>query len=348
MKKEMISNLGVSALCESMMMMLQAGIQTDEAISLLLEDNRGSGVLAKALRQADGLVASGETVSQAFRETGVFPDYMIRMIAMGERSGQMEKVFGHLAEYYAQQDTMSQQLWSVVRYPAVMLVVILAVLAVMLTKVLPVFSGVYESLTGSLFSSAYRYIEVAYGFCWAALGVMLVLAVLLIGGQLLWHTGKGRKLMQKLLEKLPCTKRLMGSLGLYRFMVSLQLLMAAGETQDLAVEESTKLVQCGIVEEKLRQCEKRMLEGEGIAQAAYHVELLEPVYGRMLLAGAKSGNLSEVLGRLAALLREDVLHRVEILVSVLNPVLSGVMMLTVGAALVSVMLPLIGMMSSIG
>ena len=132
MKKEMISNLGVSALCESMMMMLRAGIQTDEAISLLLEDNRGSGVLTEALRKADELVAMGQTVSQAFRETGVFPDYMVRMIAMGERSGQLETVFGHLAEYYAQQDSISQQLWSVVRYPAVMLVVILAVLAVMI------------------------------------------------------------------------------------------------------------------------------------------------------------------------------------------------------------------------
>lgn len=348
MKKEMISNLGISALCESMMMMLQAGIQTDEAISLLLEDNRRNGVLAEALRQADGLVASGETVSQAFQETGVFPDYMVRMIAVGERSGQIEAVFAHLAEYYAQQDTMSQQLWSVVRYPAIMLMVILAVLAVMLSRVLPVFSGVYESLTGSLFSSAYRYIEIAYGLCWAALGVMLALAVVLIGGQLLWNTKTGRRLLQKLLERLPGTRGLMGSLGLYRFMVSLQLLIAAGETQDLAVEESIKLVQCGIVEDKLKQCQARMLEGEGIAQAAYHAELLEPVYGRMLLAGAKSGNLAEVLERLSVLLREDVLHRVEILVSILNPVLSGVMMLTVGASLISVMLPLIGMMNSIG
>lgn len=102
------------------------------------------------------------------------------------------------------------------------------------------------------------------------------------------------------------------------------------------------------MELKLKECLARMEEGEGIAQAAYQVRLLEPVYGRMLLAGARSGNLDGVVARLGGLLQESMLQRVENLVAVLDPVLSGTMMVTVGFALLSVMLPLIGMMNSIG
>ena len=68
----------------------------------------------------------------------------------------------------------------------------------------------------------------------------------------------------------------------------------------------------------------------------------------MLLAGARSGDLDGVVARLGSLLEESMLQRVENLVSVLDPVLSGTMMVTVGFTLLSVMLPLIGMMNSIG
>jgi type IV pilus assembly protein PilC len=91
-----------------------------------------------------------------------------------------------------------------------------------------------------------------------------------------------------------------------------------------------------------------MEEGHSIAQSAYDEELFEPVYGRMLLAGERSGNMEHVLGRLTALLEEKCKNLVDRLVGTVDPLLSGVMMVTVGLSLLSVMLPLIGMMNSVG
>jgi type IV pilus assembly protein PilC len=67
----------------------------------------------------------------------------------------------------------------------------------------------------------------------------------------------------------------------------------------------------------------------------------------MLLAGERSGNLEHVLGRLTELLEENCGNLVERLVGIIDPLLSGVLMFTVGLSLLSVMLPLIGMMNSI-
>ena len=102
------------------------------------------------------------------------------------------------------------------------------------------------------------------------------------------------------------------------------------------------------LEEKLRRCLKRMEEGHSIAQSAYDEELFEPVYGRMLLAGERSGNMERVLGRLTDLLEEKCKNLVDRLVGIVDPLLSGVLMVTVGLSLLSVMLPLIGMMNSVG
>ena len=93
---------------------------------------------------------------------------------------------------------------------------------------------------------------------------------------------------------------------------------------------------------------RTMEEGHGISQAAIDADLFEPLYGRMLLAGERSGNLENVLGRLTEHLEQNCGDLVDRLVSVVDPLLSGVLMVTVGLSLLSVMLPLIGMMSSVG
>ena len=91
-----------------------------------------------------------------------------------------------------------------------------------------------------------------------------------------------------------------------------------------------------------------MSEGDSFAQAAYDEELFEPVYGRMLLAGERSGNMEAVLERLAGLLEERAAHQVDRLVGIVDPLLSGILMVSVGLSLLSVMLPLIGIMNSVG
>ncbi len=91
-----------------------------------------------------------------------------------------------------------------------------------------------------------------------------------------------------------------------------------------------------------------MDEGHGFAQAAYEESLFEPVYGRMLLAGERGGNLETVLGRLRSILSESCIHSTDRIVNTVDPLLAGILMLAVGFSLLSVMLPLIGMMNAIG
>ena len=135
---------------------------------------------------------------------------------------------------------------------------------------------------------------------------------------------------------------------MFRFTSALSTFLASGEMQDEAVLKSLPMTACPPVEEKLKRCVLRMEEGHSFAQAAYDEDLFEPIYGRMLLAGERSGNMENVLSRLTELLEENCGNLVERLIGVIDPLLSGVLMVTVGISLLSVMLPLIGMMNAIG
>ncbi len=347
MRGRKLDSLGVSAFCESMAMMVQSGIQMDEAVALLQSGGDGGGCLAEGLAVMQAETEAGKGLSTAMEAAGIFPEYAVRMVAAGESAGRLEDVLFQLARYYADQKTMTDKLKNSVLYPVVMLAIIIVVLAVMLTMVLPAFTDVYDRLTGSLAASSYAYVKWAYALCWAALAVMIVLAVMLVAGLVLWNSRK-RGMVEGLLGKIPACSAILESLGMFRFTAALSTFLASGEMQDIAVEESVKMTSCRPVEEKVSRCAGRMGQGHGIAQAAYEEGLFEPVYGRMLLAGERSGNLESVLRKLTNLLAEHCSNLVERLVGIVDPVLSGILMLTVGLSLLSIMLPLIGMMNSIG
>ena len=345
MKK--LDYLGVSAFCESMAMMAQSGIQTDEAISLLQSSSEHSGgVLEDGLRVMKEKVDDGSSLAFAMKETGIFPEYALQMVEAGETSGRLEDILFRLSGYYKEQKTISEKLKNAVTYPAAMLGLIIAVLLVMIIMVLPAFTSVYNNLTGSLAASSYSYVRWAYVFCWVALIIMVVIALAMIFGLRLWRSGK-RQTVEGWLRKNRLCSQILDNMAMFRFTSALATFLASGEMQDEAVLNSLPMTDYGPVEEKLKRCILRMEEGHSIAQAAYDEELFEPVYGRMLLAGERSGNLENILQRLAQLLEENCTNLVERLVGIVDPLLSGVLMLTVGLSLLSVMLPLIGMMNSV-
>lgn len=340
-----LDELGVSAFCESMAMMLEAGIQTDEAVSLLRKE--GGGTLEDGLKGMQNVLEQGGTLARAMSDSGIFPEYALKMVAAGEASGRLEDVLFRLSRYYADQKTIGEKLRNAVLYPAAMLVLIIAVLAVMITMVLPALTGVYDNLTGSLTASSYSYIQWAYGFCYFALAVMVLLAAALLIGLALWSRGK-RAPVEAVLRKIPVCAGILESMGMFRFTSALATFLASGEMQDAAVADSMKMVDYGPVEQKLQKCLEDMGQGHSIAQAAYNMDLFEPVYGRMLLAGERSGNMESVLERMTGLLEKKCANMVDRLVATVDPLLSGVLMLAVGLSLLSVMLPLIGMMNAIG
>ncbi|MBR4162486.1 MAG: type II secretion system F family protein, partial [Solobacterium sp.] len=157
-----------------------------------------------------------------------------------------------------------------------------------------------------------------------------------------------RETVENILWKIPVCASILESLGMFRFTSALEMFLASGKMQDDAVLDSIAMTDCKPVEEKLKKCSRRMEEGIGFAQAAYDEELFEPIYGRMLLPGERSGNMESVLQRLTGLLKDNCMNLTEHLVNIIEPLLSGVLMVTIGLTLLSVMLPLIGMMNSIG
>ena len=142
MRRGKLDSLGVSAFCESMAMMVQSGIQMDEAVALLRSGSGQGGPLEEGLVIMQAETEAGKGLSAAMEATGLFPEYCLRMVLAGEKAGRLEDVLFQLARYYEDQKAMTGKLQSAVLYPVAMLGLIIIVLIVMLAMVLPAFTDV--------------------------------------------------------------------------------------------------------------------------------------------------------------------------------------------------------------
>ena len=347
--KTVLSDAEMGSFFENMGMMVKAGISANEAVSLLAgETGEQEGrILTETLRSMAEQMSSGSPLADAMKSAGSFPDYATDMVGVAEYTGRLEGTLFHLSSYYRSEETMKKAMVSAVRYPIILLVMVIAVLITMLKLVFPAFYGVYSSLTGSLSASSYRYIDVSFKICRVMLVVMIVLVAVLIIGVLLWKGGK-KDAVRKVLSRFPAFARLFENMDLYRFTSCFDMFIASGEMQDEALKKSLSVAETAPVREKLERMVQKMESGLSFSQAAYEEKLYDPVNNRMLIPAERSGMLDSVLQKVLRSLKENNEQNVGRIANTIEPLLTGILMIFIGLMLISMMIPLVGIMNSIG
>ena len=253
-----------------------------------------------------------------------------------------------LARYYASQARLQKKLRSAVVYPAVLLGLMAAILAVLVIRVLPVFQGVYEGLVGDLYTSSYGYIRLAYWVGGVALAVTLVLAVLVAAGAVLGRRAAGRAVLSRVFQRLPFTAPASRKLAVAQLAGALDIFIASGLDADTAMEAAEGMVDHEQLHKGIAAARAQMAAGAGLGTAVHDQKLFEPLYARMLLSGERSGKTEPVLARLTELFTQDADDEMDRVVDRVEPALAAFLTVAVGVTLLSVMLPLIGILGTVG
>jgi len=343
-----LSYTELTSFFENMGMMIKSGISVSEALSLLKEETPES---EKSLRQAFETMSNdlymGTPFGDAMKDAGVFPDYSVDMVSTSEYTGKLEDTLFHLADYYRAEDSMKATLVSAVRYPIILLLMVIAVLVVMLALVFPAFYGVYENLAGSLTASSYGYINVSFTLTKVMLGIMTALLVLMLAGVSMWRSGK-KDSVRNALSKFAVFRELFSSMDLYRFTSCFDMFLSGGEHQDEALVKSMPVVQTDELRAKLQRCKEKMDGGMSFSQTAYEENLYDRTNNRMLIPAERSGMLDAIMQKILANLRTSIDKSIGRIANTVEPLLTGVLMIFIGIMLISLMVPLIGIMNSIG
>ena len=347
-EKKKIGYDDLGSFFENMGMMIKAGITVNEATDLLREDaDRESKIMAGALGKMSEQMSSGSSLGDAMKDAGVFPDYAVDMVTASEYTGRLEDTLFHLSDYYRTESRMKATFVSAVRYPIILLFMVIAVLAAMLFMVFPAFTGVYNNLTGSLAASSYNYLNISFTICRVMMIVMIVLVVLLLAGVQMWKNGKSAA-VKNMLTKINTFRLLFDNLDLYRFTSCFDMFISGGEMQDEALKKSMSVVEGDALKTKLKKCANKMDAGDSFSQAACDEQLYDPVNNRMLIPAERSGMLDSILKKILGNLRTNNDKYIGRIANTVEPLLTGFLMIFIGLMLISLMIPLIGIMNSIG
>ena len=345
--KTNLSHEELSALCLELSLLLHAGVGLGDALALLGEESgRENCELLEAMsRQVD----DGASLSAAMKDSRRFPAYVCGLIEVGETAGRTEEALSALSRYYEDRVRMDRRVKSALLYPAVMLAVMLIVIAVLLVRVLPIFDDVYASLGGRLTGVAGGLLALGQWLDKAmpALWVLMALLVVFLGS---FAALPGFR------AKLTGAWRARhGDKGVSRKLNTAQLAqaMAMGMASGLPTEEAIELA-AGLMEDvpparaRCLECHKKLENGEALGRAMKDSGLLPAGQSRLLELGQRSGAGDAAMEKIARDLSEESEAALENAVSRVEPALVLICSLLVGLILLSVMLPLMHIMSAIG
>lgn len=350
MARKQLEPSALSAFCGSMATMIAAGVQLDEATDMLA-DNREGSRFQDTCSCLYRHISAGDSLAVAMDKSGAFPKYAVDMVSAGERAGHLENVLRNLELYYDEEDRLFMKLRSSVGYPAALLCIMSVILAFTVAFVLPTFTGVYDNMAGSLAVGSFSSVGTALLIGRIALGVMVVAAIATIALVIFASFPNGRFNVMDLLLHLPGTRQALFQLGLSRFTAALATLMSSGIDDQEAMRRAVETIKQRRLRERLQEAAASMADLDKprtLVQVISDYEILEPLYARMLAVGMRSGNADVALARLSSMFFDDAVMRIDRAFDSIEPLLAALLTIAVGATLVAVMLPLIGIMMSIG
>lgn len=344
MDKE-LTNRELTVFFSAVSLMLSSGISPAEACEIFARDN--TGALAKISDAMAQTMQFGAGFAQAAEEAGCFPGYALGVLRSSQYAGRLEEALDGLSRYYDRQETLQRQLKNTLTYPAVLTVMMCVVLAVLVFGVLPVFGRVYTNLTGSIAASSYRYVLAAGWIARISLTGAVALALVLLAASAAAAFPGGKEKLLRLADSFPLTRKLMKNLAVAQLADTLSVLMSSGVDTDTAMDLAAEMTANRPLRQALDKCRAQMAEGAGLAATLYENGVFTALYGRMLVGGFASGRPEEALRSLAQRLNRDAQQEIDSLTGWVEPGLMGFLALAVGLTLLSIMLPLLGVLGAV-
>ena len=335
-------------LCSELAMLLDAGLTISDSIQVIGEDE--SAKEAKAIMQSLYFsLMEGSQFSAALKDAAVFPDYMVHMVAVGEKTGRLVQTLTALSDYYERQTRLSITIKNSVLYPAILLVLMIVVVLVLIVQVLPIFNDIFSRLGTQMDPFAVSLMNFGQWLGGAAVVIALVFGAIFLLALLMWLAPTIRGKVAGFFSDKWGSRGVFGKIATSRFVFAMTLGMASGldTTESInaaaAVSGGSKAV-----DEKHKKCIALLDSGSTLSEALSDAGILSKQDGKMLSVGSVSGKADIAMAEIARRSDADVRDSIDRIVGRIEPTLVILSSVIVGVILLSVMLPLMGIMTSIG
>jgi type IV pilus assembly protein PilC len=321
--------------------LLKAGLPVLQSLDILLE-RRENQAFRRALKDIRERVKAGEALSEAFEAQGdLFPRLYGASLASGERSGELPTVLNRYVEYSKNILAVRKKVVSALVYPAILVAMSAGLISLMVFYIIPKFSEFLADFGSELPMITVVIFESAT-FCvehWKILVSVLVLSVI---GFVAWkRTEVGRVVLDRLMLKIPVIGGIVHDYAQNRFTRTLATLQAGGIPLVPSLEIAARAVGNALFEKELFRVAGRVREGQALWETLEETGLISDIGVEMIKVGESTGALVDMLNEVSSFVDQEIDHKLQRMVALIEPLMLVFMALVVGSMLMAVYLPLI-------
>jgi general secretion pathway protein F len=338
-----VSTLDVAMATRQFATLLKSGVPLVESMSALI-DQMESPELKTAFTQTRDKVNEGSSLHEALKQhPTVFPPIYVNMVEAGEASGTLEAVLARLADFLEGQAKLQGKVQSALAYPAFMALMGMGTVGIMMVVVVPKVTAIFEDFEQALpwytrmliFTS-----DIVTGYWW--LLIMLMGAAVYFFRR--WQsTPEGRAVWDAQILKAPLFGKLLLMVAVARFSRTLATLLKAGVPLLRAMEITRNVLGNVELMKVIEEAAGSIREGESIAQPLKRSGKFPPIVTHMIAIGERSGQLEEMLENVATSYDAQVEARVQMMTSLLEPMMIVLMGGISGFIAFSILMPLMRM-----
>jgi type IV pilus assembly protein PilC len=291
-------------------------------------------------------VEAGSSLADAMtKRPHAFDQLYTNMIAAGEAGGILDTILKRLATFIEKQAKLASQVRSAMIYPISVLSIALVVVMVILWKVVPTFTSLFEGLNASLPLPTRIVIYASKQLIWA---MPFLIAGFFLAGYLFrkyYATVEGRMRVDRTLLQLPLIGKIMRKVAVARFCRTLATLLSSGVPILDGLDITARTAGNAVIEAAILQVRSRIERGETIAQPLRASGVFPAMVAQMIGAGESTGALDTMLAKIAEFYEDEVDVAVAGLLTILEPALICVLGVVVGGIVISMYLPLFELIS---
>lgn len=329
--------------------LIDAGLPLLRGLNVLAKQERDI-TLQKTINHLADAVQGGSTFSEGLSQhPQIFNKLYINMVKAGEVGGVLEVVLTRLAEFQEKAQKIKNKVVSAMFYPVIVLVIAVAIMAFLLVFIVPKFEQIFNDMLGGkqLPWLTQFVINVSRAFQHNILLILGGVAVLAIAYHLFARTPGGRRTVDRIKLRLPIFGDLVRKSSISRFSRTLGTLVTSGVPILQALNITKETAGNTIVGEAIGKVHDSVKEGESIVQPLEASGVFPPMVISMIDVGEETGQLPEMLLKIAEVFDDEVDNAVAGLTSLLEPVMIVFLALIVGTIVVALFLPLISVISGL-
>ena len=330
----------LSVFCRQFVSITQAGVPMKEALQMMTEQTENKW-LKKGIAEVLTNVEKGNTLADSMSALpDIFPAMLVNMVQAGESSGSLDTSFERMAIHFEKEAKLKATIRKATIYPIILICAVIGVIAVMLLYVIPIFIDMFADLDVEMPALTMGVMNVSKWTVGHWYMILLVIVAVVAAYRFIYNTDQGRLKIDYIKMKIPLFGKLTVKTACAQFARTMSTLMGAGISTTECLDTCTKIINNIHYKNALQKAKEEVMKGIPLSEPLAASEVFPPMVCHMTGIGEETGNMEEMLNKLADYYDEEVEIATQSVLAAMEPLIIVLMALIVGTLVIAVIMPI--------